>query len=262
MKLNLIFKKNILGIFLLLIISSGLTALPAKAADLKECPDDAIKLSTYIPGLEKCIKKGIPLISNDETYYYIQNLAEYIVILYDFALAASGILALVMITFGGYLWLTAGGNPSRVGKAKEFIVSAITGLILALGAFTILYFINPKIVSPNLSVAQTEPILPIDKFCENIKYPTLDIRITPASGRTCGEIGTVELLGFKNTDDAKTKNLTLPILSKNSEKGDKTICQYKTCTNGGFCVELSALSQEYRDSHTGLISIKGYVCAK
>ena len=24
-----------------------------------------------------------------------------------------------MITFGGYLWLTAGGNPSRTGKAKD-----------------------------------------------------------------------------------------------------------------------------------------------
>jgi hypothetical protein len=255
MKLNLIFKKNILGIFLLLIISSGLTALPAKAqeAPLAECPDDAIKLSTYFPGLEKCTKTAwLPdttLEPIKKTYYYIQNLAEYIIKLYNFALVAAGILALVMITFGGYLWLTAGGNPSRVGKAKEYIVSAITGLILALGAFTILYFINPKIINPSLKVASVTEI-PVDKFCENIINDNPKLLVQPEEGE-CGQEGEVFVAPKINPNDPDVTIST-------------TTCLFTSCFNGGYCADkTNPTVQSYIAAHPEIqASPAKYVCVK
>lgn len=261
MKPTLLFKKIILGTFSLLLISSVFLSLPARAQDttlypqpvetttspaptpstIKDCPDDAIKLSTYIPGLPQCKSSG------GETNYYIQNLAEYIILIYDFALAVAGILAVTMITFGGYLWLTAGGNPGRVGKAKEYIVSAITGLILALGAFTILYFVNPKILSPSLSVSSIEPVISVDKFCENIKDPKL--KITPTSG-DCGKEGQISLA-------------SAPKEGEPTFKLDKTTCIFNTCSNGGFCVEKSALNQTYLDAHSDIKAmVATYVCAQ
>jgi hypothetical protein len=47
---------------------------------------------------------------------------------------------------GGVRWLTAGGNPSAVKDAQSWITGAITGLIIGLASYLILYQINPNLV--------------------------------------------------------------------------------------------------------------------
>lgn len=52
-----------------------------------------------------------------------------------------GIIAVIVILYGGFVWLTAGGNEDRVAKAKKLIVAGIIGLIIILAAFAIVQFV-------------------------------------------------------------------------------------------------------------------------
>lgn len=74
------------------------------------------------------------------------TLGKYIKAIYTYAIGVVGILSTVVIIFGGFLWATAAGNNSRVDNAKTWITSALTGLVLALFSYTLLYMINPALV--------------------------------------------------------------------------------------------------------------------
>ena len=56
-----------------------------------------------------------------------------------------GVLAVVLIIYAGFLWLTAGGDPSKVDKAKGYIKNAVIGLIIILAAYIITSFVITKI---------------------------------------------------------------------------------------------------------------------
>jgi len=53
-------------------------------------------------------------------------------------LPAGTILAGIMIAYGGILYSTSSGEPTKVGRGKEFIFGAITGLVLLLTAALII----------------------------------------------------------------------------------------------------------------------------
>lgn len=72
-------------------------------------------------------------------------IGEYISALYKYAIGVIGILAAVVLMIGGLIWLTAGGNQTRVGEAKSYIGASLTGLIIALSSYLILYQINPEL---------------------------------------------------------------------------------------------------------------------
>jgi hypothetical protein len=76
----------------------------------------------------------------------VPYLAEYIAAIYQYMVGIATILAIVMIMYGGFRWITAAGNPETIGRAKDTIVSAIIGLAIALGSYTILNLINPNLV--------------------------------------------------------------------------------------------------------------------
>ncbi|MBI4992414.1 MAG: hypothetical protein HZB99_04320 [Candidatus Harrisonbacteria bacterium] len=75
----------------------------------------------------------------------------YIVRIYQFGLMIVGLLAFGSITFGALQYILAAGSFTSIDEAKEQIRSAIYGLILLLGAATILYTIDPgflNIINP------------------------------------------------------------------------------------------------------------------
>jgi amino acid transporter len=57
------------------------------------------------------------------------------------ALGFMTLLAVVFIIYGGFIWLTAGGDESRVEKAKQIITAAVIGLIIILLAWAIVIFV-------------------------------------------------------------------------------------------------------------------------
>jgi hypothetical protein len=82
-------------------------------------------------------------------------IAKYIQAWYTFVVAGVGILAVVMIMGGGLIWLTAGGRANQISTAKDWIMGAVIGLILALMGYTLLDILNPNLVTfKSLSISE------------------------------------------------------------------------------------------------------------
>ena len=61
------------------------------------------------------------------------------------ALGFLGLIAVVLIMYGGYVMMTSEGNPERVEKAKQILKNAVIGLIIILSAFAIVSFLLNKL---------------------------------------------------------------------------------------------------------------------
>lgn len=62
------------------------------------------------------------------------------------ALGLLGIVAVVIVLWGGMLWMTAGGSDEKVGTAKKILFSGITGLIIILSAFALTQFVINQLI--------------------------------------------------------------------------------------------------------------------
>lgn len=60
----------------------------------------------------------------------------------DIVLKVSGSFALLMFVYGGFVWVTAAGNSSRVEQGKNILVGTVVAIIIILGAFTGVQFIG------------------------------------------------------------------------------------------------------------------------
>lgn len=74
-------------------------------------------------------------------------IGRYVKAIYNYGIGVVGILAAVVLMVGGVVWLTAGGNVNKVESAKQWIGGALTGLVLALTSYMLLYQINPDLVN-------------------------------------------------------------------------------------------------------------------
>ncbi|MBU1131232.1 D-alanyl-D-alanine carboxypeptidase family protein [Patescibacteria group bacterium] len=97
------------------------------------------RLNLPIPGLEE-FSQGEGMEVNSQT------ITKYFGGLYRFFVSIAGIVAVFMITMGGVYWLFSGGNDQKITKAKEIILGAVFGLLLALSSYMILFNINPALV--------------------------------------------------------------------------------------------------------------------
>lgn len=68
-------------------------------------------------------------------------------------LAFIGVVFMILIIYGGILWMTARGNEQQVEKAKELIYAAVIGLVIVLSAYAITYYVGGVL-------GQTSPGLP------------------------------------------------------------------------------------------------------
>jgi hypothetical protein len=57
------------------------------------------------------------------------------------ALGFLGVLAVLLILYAGWLWMTANGESSKIDKAKSLMINAVIGLAIILSAFAITTFI-------------------------------------------------------------------------------------------------------------------------
>src|SRR3989344_4352022 len=46
-----------------------------------------------------------------------------------------GIIAIILIMYGGYVWMTSAGNPEKVEQAKKILRNAAIGLLIIFSAF-------------------------------------------------------------------------------------------------------------------------------
>jgi hypothetical protein len=63
----------------------------------------------------------------------------------QYILAFLGVVAVVIIIYAGFLWMTAAGNDEKVGKAKKTMISGIIGLVIILLAYAIAGFVIQRL---------------------------------------------------------------------------------------------------------------------
>ena len=116
--------------FLILFLSTGALLVPflAAAAD-----SGFVSLANY---------QGSPQLDG---IYKSNSLPKFFNALFQFSLSIGAILAVVMIVWGGYLYMFKDSFASKL-NAKEKITNAVIGLLLLLGIYLILYQINPDIL--------------------------------------------------------------------------------------------------------------------
>ncbi len=68
------------------------------------------------------------------------------------ALAFIGLAFLVLMIYGGFLWMFARGNDQNVQKAKDLIQAAVIGLIIVLSAYAITMFIGNALTGGDAGV--------------------------------------------------------------------------------------------------------------
>lgn len=59
----------------------------------------------------------------------------------NWVLGLLGIIAVIMILYGGFIWLTAAGNEENITKAKNILSAAIIGLVIILLAWAIVNYV-------------------------------------------------------------------------------------------------------------------------
>ncbi|MDD5040021.1 MAG: lytic transglycosylase domain-containing protein [Patescibacteria group bacterium] len=112
------------------------------AGDLSK--DEAPKRILFTPNItipgSGTFNRGVPIVVTGLT------LGEYIVALYVYFTGVVGILATVMGMYGGVKYVVSFGNPQKLSEAKDNITGALMGLLIALGSYSILLFISPRLV--------------------------------------------------------------------------------------------------------------------
>lgn len=58
-----------------------------------------------------------------------------------------GILLLVYLIYGGFLWMTSGGSEDGAKKAKTMITNAIIGLLIVVASFALSTFVLGSLVN-------------------------------------------------------------------------------------------------------------------
>lgn len=57
----------------------------------------------------------------------------------------AGIAAVIIIIVGGIMYVTSGGDPSKVSNAKDAVMYALIGVVIAVIAQAIIFFVLNKI---------------------------------------------------------------------------------------------------------------------
>ncbi len=104
------------------------------------------------------------------------SVAEDINNFYNKAVGFGVIAALLMITVGAVYITISGASPDKNREGKDIIISAISGLVLLLGAYLILKLINPEIV--NLTLIQPKAISGINNNIDTVS----------STNSTCGSV--------------------------------------------------------------------------
>jgi hypothetical protein len=92
------------------------------------------------------------------------DIKELLVRIVRYALTFVGIIATVIVLYGGFLWMTARGKADQIRRAKQTLIAGIVGIIIILSAFAIVTFIV-NLTETSLAPACTATCLPGEKCC-------------------------------------------------------------------------------------------------
>lgn len=99
--------------------------------------------SVYAQTMKERLKKlgtgegGLGYKEINEEYYFADTVGSIIKVVLGFL----GVIFVILIIYGGFLWMTAQGNDEQVGKARKIIVNSSLGLAIIMLAYLITWFV-------------------------------------------------------------------------------------------------------------------------
>lgn len=135
--------------------AGGTVDSPALTGVVESKPITIPNLGVAIPGV------NFAATLNDQGLLESNFIAAYVSGVYRYLLSISVTIAIVMVMIGGVQYVIGGGAQEQVSKGKERIVNAVTGLILLLSVFVILYTVNPQLTVLNTLAIKTVKPSPI-----------------------------------------------------------------------------------------------------
>ncbi len=158
------------------------------------------------------------------------TLAKYLPAVFNLSIGVAAVLAFLVISYGGFTYMTTDAVFKKE-EGRKHIENALYGLGLVIGAYILLYTINPQILNFDLNVVKPE--------LKNL--PAGVIAVNPLGGDSAGSNGNVKP-GYSMTDAQKADSLA----TKNklyNDSGGQINTQNGPCTNGGTkgCTNLNDL---------------------
>lgn len=120
---------KIKSIIISTMVMLGVVALPAVPAYAASCTGSA----------SDCAKQGLDSVSNQPGT--ADDLSNNIKTIVNVMLFILGAIAVIMIIIGGIRYATSGGDASGIKSAKDTILYAVIGLVVAILAYAIVNFI-------------------------------------------------------------------------------------------------------------------------
>ena len=98
----------------------------------------AISYSLVVSPVFAQIFPKLPLINCEGVQCTLQHFIFFIKNIILLLIDAAGLLAIVFITYGGFVIMTAGGSEERLKDGKKIMLSSVIGLAITLGSVLIL----------------------------------------------------------------------------------------------------------------------------
>ncbi|MDD5397176.1 MAG: hypothetical protein PHW24_03905 [Candidatus Moranbacteria bacterium] len=136
----------------------------------------------------------------------LTDLPSLILAIYKFGIWTVGIAGFFMLVVGGFMYMGSAGNTSTAGSARGIIADALLGIVAALGAYLILYVINPELTKINIS------------------FTTVDVTETSGIGEGGGNCATLQ------TGPCSVINLQKTCFGANAEAASR-VCNYESGGN-------------------------------
>ncbi len=204
----------------------------------------------YVASPEKPIELNvaIPRLGTAEPATSVSGLEGYIELWYEFLVAVAVILTVIIIAFNGFNWIFATGNPSKIQKAKEGIISALVGLILALGSWVIFSIVNPNVlflqqITPT-NISRIEYQLPDSE--ESTKCSKLSDQPSAKSLSDGKLIKISDATNYNHTQTGTSSRYLQPVVAEAYNNWMRAYYQQMKTTNSGF--NLPALNSAWRSS--------------
>ena len=83
-----------------------------------------------------CPGPTTPCDCRDQGRCQLEDILQVAVNIGTFVLAISGSVLILLFVYGGFIWLTSGGNPDRVNNGKKVLTGAVIGILIVFGAYT------------------------------------------------------------------------------------------------------------------------------
>ena len=105
----------------------------------------AIFTLSVIPALATTLNTGIGY--GTYTGLGTKDIREGVMSVVNVLLGFLGIIAIIIILWGGFRWMTAGGNEEKVDEAKKIITAGIIGLVIIFIAYALAAFIITQLIT-------------------------------------------------------------------------------------------------------------------